>query len=192
MTGHEGRRVRVKDRGGWDVTTGRLTGIDIVSDGGSRWKTQASALPSIAPPLAPETDETVWRNSDPPAVSLAWHEDDGGPFLRLLAQRESSSALLQWTPNQEVPLTVRIVARASRPDVRFWLTVYDDRVPPPNIATAREYQLGQSWQLLTLRAPSLVDPMLTDRVGGGPAGLAAGDYVDIRSIDVVAGWAPEK
>jgi hypothetical protein len=194
----EGSSTIVVNLGAWDRAAERLTGASARYQGG-QWIVDDVPLKSVGavlhPPGAPSEALTdgFWLGPDPDAGRVRRVGDRDGAAVRLRASRKLPSFTLEsGQPLQMldgVLVSVSAVVRAQ-PGKTMALTIKDvvDASGSTETVTDRRTS-AEDWVRLTVRR-RMAYPSPADTFSVGLVDAEAGDWIEVRDLDVVLGVVP--
>jgi hypothetical protein len=194
-----GQRVRITDIGGWDLTTGRFTGLDAVYDG-SRWTVDTRSFA----PANPNSDLKAGGESEPPdgfwispadaAYRLTRVDDAGRRVLRIEVTSAAPYLVLNGqgplATLDNVPVDLRGEIRASSAG-QMQLTLYDVVASDGHADTFVDRAgATTSWTSLRVRGQRVHFPSASDNFSLGLSDVRPGDWLEIRDLALYIGAAP--
>lgn len=196
LVGDVGQQVHVVNVGPWDAARGQVTGL-IAQFDGEQWRIDTSPmwpiitldLRGLATPVP-----TDWWMSPPDAqFDTRSVREQGVSFLHVSARQASPVLFLttiQVLPQLNgVPVSATATIRASRPVMQA-LTLYDMVTGGQPRVTLERTEVAQQWTTLTLRSGLMSGPSEGDNVSIGIQDVAAGDWYDVRSVNLYEGILP--
>lgn len=194
----DGAGTTVANLGAWDRAAERLAGVPARFRGG-RWVLDDVPLRPVGPDLFPsgapsEALTDGFRLAPDPEVGRVRRVGDReGPALRIRAGRKTPTMLLE-TREPFASLDgalVSVTALVRAPSGKMMVLVLEDTVDAAgNVAIVAERRPAtEAWTRLTVRRRVLF-PSGNDRLLVGLVDAEAGDWIEIRDLDVRLGVAP--
>jgi hypothetical protein len=194
----EGATTAVANLGDWDRVAERLSGVMAHYQGG-QWVVDDVPARSVGavlhPPGAPSEalTEGFWLGPDPDAGRVRRVGDRNDPAIRLRASRKVPIFTLEsrqpLATLDNVLVSVSAVVR-GQPGKSAVLTIKDVIDAAGNVETATDRQsVSDQWVTLTARR-RMVYPSPVDACSVGLLDADGGDWIEVRSLDVVLGVVP--
>lgn len=198
IPGADGATTTVANLGAWDRAAQHLAGVPARFRGG-RWVLDEIPLPSVAADLHPagapsEALTDGFRLAPDPEVGRVRRVGDReGPALRIRASRKAPTMMLETRePFMSldaalVSVTAVVRAQAGKTIVLALEDTVDAGGNAENVGERRP--ATEAWTRLTVRRRVLF-PSENDRLLVGLVDAEAGDWIEVRELDVRLGVAP--
>ena len=198
IAGTDGASTTATNLGPWDRTSDRLAGVPARFQAG-RWVLDQIPLQSVGPNLHPAgapneaLTDGFSLSPDPDVGRVRRVGDRDGPALRIRASRKTPSMVLETRDSLSTLdgtlVSVSAVVR-GQPGTTIVLALEDiiDASGGTQAATDRRVATD-AWTRLTVRR-RVVFPSASDRISIGLVDAEAGDWIEVRDLDVRLGVAP--
>ena len=198
IAGREGASTTVMNLGAWDRAADRLAGASAQYRGG-RWVVDEIPLRSVGASLHPagapseSLTDGFWLGPDADVGRVRRVGDRDRPALRIRASKKTPAMLLETRePLQALDgalVSVTAVVRAQAG--KTMVLTLEDVVDASGNATAVSDRrpATEEWTRLTVRR-RVAFPSEKDRIAVGLVDAEAGDWIEVRDLDVLPGIAP--
>jgi hypothetical protein len=198
ITGSDGASTTVTNLGAWDHNADRLAGVAAQYRAG-RWNLDEIPLQSLGADLHPAgapseaLTDGFWLGPDPDAGRVRRVGDRDQPALRIRASKKTPAMMLESRqPLSSLDGTFVSVTAVVRgqPGKTIALTLEDVLDATGNVeAVAERRPATEEWTRMTVRR-RVAFPSEKDRIAVGLVDADAGDWIEVRDLDVVLGVLP--
>jgi hypothetical protein len=198
IPGSDGAGTTIVDLGAWDPAADRLVGVPARFQGG-RWVLDAIPLQSVGADLHPAgapseaLTDGFWLGPDPDVGRVRRVGDRDRPALRIRASKKTTAMMLETRdplPTLDGTLVSVTAVVRGQPGKTMVLTLEDVPDARGNAEAVSERRTAtDEWTRLTVRR-RVVFPSQNDRISLGLVDADAGDWIEVRDLDVRLGVVP--